>query len=69
MELMYEEGSLGDMETPLELTENLQHYDRECFIGPGNKPGWEESILAEKLYLFSLGKDIEKVGIIFYQND
>ena len=45
------------------LAEYLQHYDSECFIGPEHKPGWEESILAEKPHLFSLGKDVEKVGI------
>ena len=63
MKLMYDEGSLGEVETPSELAEYLQHYDSECFIGPEHKPGWEESILTEKPHLFSLGKDIEKVGI------
>ena len=64
MKLMYDEGSLGEVETLSELAENLQHYDSECFIGPEHNPGWEESILAEKPHLFSLGKDIEKVCII-----
>ena len=63
---MYDEASLGEVENLSELAEYLQHYDSECFIGPEHKPGWEESILAEKPHLFSIGKDIEKVGIISY---
>lgn len=66
MKLMYDEASLGEVENLSELAEYLQHYDSECFIGPEHKPWWEDSILAEKPHLFSLGKDIEKVGIISY---
>ena len=61
VKLMYDEGSLGEVETPSELAEYLQHYDSECFIGREHESSWEGSILAQKQHLFSLGKDIEKV--------
>jgi len=58
---MYDEGSLGEAESPSELAEYLQLYDRECFIGCEHESSWEGSILSQKQHLFSLGKDIEKV--------
>ena len=62
---MYDEGSLGEVETLSELAEYLQHYDSECFIGPEHNPGWEESILANNYaYLFNVFSKREEVWFL-----
>lgn len=65
--LLYDEGSLGEVESASELAEYLQDYDRNYFIGCESESGWEEAISREKPNLFSLGRDPEKVGWITVQ--
>ena len=62
VKLMYDEGSLGEVDSHQELVEYLQHYDSNCFIGCESESAWEEAIREERPHLFSLGHDLEKVN-------
>ncbi len=63
MRLLYDEASLGEVDSASELAEYLQDYDSNYFIGRESEAGWEEAIRTEKPHLFSLGRDPEKVDI------
>ena len=49
------------METLEELFSTLEEYDRDWYIGLVAERGWQDSILQEKPFLFSLGHDLTMV--------
>ncbi|XP_051881666.1 pecanex-like protein 4 isoform X2 [Pristis pectinata] len=55
--LMFDKASLGPVESFAELVNYLEEYDRNWFIGMVSEPQWQQSVLQEKPYLFSLGYD------------
>lgn len=61
MKLLCDETVLGKAEDCAELSEYLQSYDRDYFIGSEDDPEWEEAVLAQKPHLFSIGKDPDNV--------
>ncbi|CAG5866439.1 unnamed protein product [Menidia menidia] len=56
--LLFDQASLGPMESPEELFSTLEEYERDWYIGLVTEKGWHDSVLQEKPYLFSLGHDI-----------
>ena len=61
MKLMYDEVSLGEVDDLSELTEYLESYSTDYFIGLESEKGWEEAVIMQVPHLFSLGRDPEKV--------
>lgn len=61
MKLMYDEVSLGEVDDLSELTEYLESYSTDYFIGLESEKGWEEAVIMQVPHLFSLGQDPEKV--------
>ncbi|XP_069772406.1 pecanex-like protein 4 [Narcine bancroftii] len=55
--LMFDQASLGPVENFAELVNYLEEYDRNWFIGMVSEPLWQQAVLQEKPYLFSLGYD------------
>ncbi|XP_072127348.1 pecanex-like protein 4 isoform X1 [Mobula birostris] len=55
--LTFDKASLGPVESFAELVNYLEEYDRNWFIGMVSEPQWQQSVLQEKPYLFSLGYD------------
>ncbi|XP_038631726.1 pecanex-like protein 4 isoform X2 [Scyliorhinus canicula] len=55
--LMFDKASLGPVENFVELVNYLEEYDRDWFIGMVSEPQWQQAVLQEKPYLFSLGYD------------
>lgn len=60
---MYDEASLGELESLSELAECLEELDSGYFIGSESESGWEQSILEQVPHLFSMARDQEKVRI------
>ncbi|XP_059908395.1 pecanex-like protein 4 [Gadus macrocephalus] len=56
--LLFDQASLGPVESPEELFSTLEEYERDWYIGVGAERGWHDSVLQEKPYLFSLGHDL-----------
>ncbi|XP_028251609.1 pecanex-like protein 4 [Parambassis ranga] len=56
--LLFDQASLGPMESPEELFSTLEEYERDWYIGLVTEKGWHDSILQEKPFLFSLGHDL-----------
>ncbi|XP_069008346.1 pecanex-like protein 4 [Embiotoca jacksoni] len=56
--LLFDQASLGPMESPEELFSTLEEYERDWFIGLVTEKGWHDSVLQEKPFLFSLGHDL-----------
>ncbi|KAA8582189.1 pecanex-like protein 4 [Etheostoma spectabile] len=56
--LLFDQASLGPMESPEELFSTLDEYERDWYIGLVTEKGWHDSVLQEKPYLFSLGHDL-----------
>ncbi|XP_062325580.1 pecanex-like protein 4 isoform X2 [Osmerus eperlanus] len=56
--LLFDQASLGPMEGPEELFSTLEEYERDWYIGLVAERGWQDSILQEKPFLFSLGHDL-----------
>ncbi|CAN9502131.1 unnamed protein product [Ophioblennius macclurei] len=56
--LLFDQASLGPMESPEELFSTLEEYERDWYIGLVSEKGWHDSILQEKPFLFSLGHDL-----------
>ncbi|XP_041828112.1 pecanex-like protein 4 [Melanotaenia boesemani] len=56
--LLFDQASLGPMESPEELFSTLEEYERDWYIGLVTEKGWHDSVLQEKPYLFSLGHDL-----------
>ncbi|XP_013869308.1 pecanex-like protein 4 [Austrofundulus limnaeus] len=56
--LLFDQASLGPMESPEELFSTLEEYERDWYIGLVTEKGWHDSVLQEKPFLFSLGHDL-----------
>nr|XP_020446603.1 pecanex-like protein 4 isoform X2 [Monopterus albus] len=56
--LLFDQASLGPIESPEELFSTLEEYERDWYIGLVTEKGWHDSILQEKPFLFSLGHDL-----------
>ena len=63
MKLMYDEVSLGEIEDHSELSEYLESYSTDYFIGLESDQGWSEAVLTQVPHLFSIGRDPEKVHL------
>ena len=63
MKLMYDEVSLGEIEDHSELSEYLESYSTDYFIGLESDQGWSKAVLTQVLHLFSIGRDPEKVHL------
>lgn len=59
--LLFDQASLGPMESPEELFSILEEYERDWYIGLVTEKGWHDSVLQEKPFLFSLGHDLAMV--------
>ncbi|XP_045864684.1 pecanex-like protein 4 isoform X2 [Meles meles] len=57
LKLMIDKASLGPIEDFKELTNCLEEYETDWYIGLVSDEKWKEAILQEKPYLFSLGYD------------
>ncbi|XP_058423028.1 pecanex-like protein 4 isoform X2 [Diceros bicornis minor] len=57
LKLMIDKASLGPIEDFKELTNCLEEYESDWYIGLVSDEKWKESVLQEKPYLFSLGYD------------
>ncbi|KAM3918887.1 pecanex-like protein 4 [Leptodactylus fuscus] len=55
--LMVDKASLGPVEDFKELLNYLEEYDNDWYIGLVSDSEWQQAILQEKPYLFSLGHD------------
>uniref|UniRef100_A0A1A8HNC6 Pecanex-like protein n=1 Tax=Nothobranchius korthausae TaxID=1143690 RepID=A0A1A8HNC6_9TELE len=56
--LLFDQASLGPMESPEELFSTLEEYERDWYIGLVTEKGWHDGVLQEKPFLFSLGHDL-----------
>ncbi|KAM9842587.1 pecanex-like protein 4 [Aulostomus maculatus] len=56
--LLFDQASLGPMESPEEMFSALEEYERDWYIGLVTEKGWHDSVLQEKPFLFSLGHDL-----------
>lgn len=56
--LLFDQASLGPMESPEELFSALEDYEQDWYIGLVTEKGWHDSVLQEKPFLFSLGHDL-----------
>lgn len=59
--LLFDQASLGPMESADELFSTLEEYERDWYIGLVTEKGWHDSVLQEKPFLFSLGHDLAMV--------
>lgn len=59
--LLFDQASLGPMESTEELFSTLEEYERDWYIGLVTEKGWHDSVLQEKPFLFSLGHDLAMV--------
>ncbi|CAD7688881.1 unnamed protein product [Nyctereutes procyonoides] len=57
LKLMIDKASLGSLEDFKELTNCLEEYETDWYIGLVSDEKWKEAVLQEKPYLFSLGYD------------
>uniref|UniRef100_A0A8D2MG63 Pecanex-like protein n=1 Tax=Zonotrichia albicollis TaxID=44394 RepID=A0A8D2MG63_ZONAL len=55
--LMLDKASLGPVETFRELVNYLEGYESDWYIGLVSDLEWQQAVLQEKPYLFSLGHD------------
>lgn len=58
--LTYDEAVLGEVTSEDELVEYLTEYDRDWYLGSETDHEWQLSIMHEKPFLFSLGRDKSK---------
>ncbi|KAI3367719.1 hypothetical protein L3Q82_026557 [Scortum barcoo] len=58
VKLLFDQASLGPMESSEELFSTLEEYERDWYIGLVTEKGWHDSVLQEKPFLFSLGHDL-----------
>ncbi|TNN84213.1 Pecanex-like protein 4 [Liparis tanakae] len=56
--LLFDQASLGPVESPEELFSTLEEYERDWYIGLVTEKGWHDNVLQEKPFLFSLGHDL-----------
>uniref|UniRef100_A0ACB8G724 Pecanex-like protein 4 n=2 Tax=Sphaerodactylus townsendi TaxID=933632 RepID=A0ACB8G724_9SAUR len=57
---MVDKASLGPFESSEELLSCLEGYENDWFIGVASEQEWQEAVLQEKPFLFSLGLDADK---------
>jgi len=55
--LTYDEAVLGEVTSEDELAEYMTEYDRDWYLGTETDHDWQLSIMNEKPFLFSLGRD------------
>lgn len=55
--LMVDKASLGPVENFKELINYLEEYETDWYIGLVSDIEWQQAVLQEKPYLFSLGHD------------
>lgn len=60
---MVDKASLGPIEDFKELTNYLEEYESDWYIGSVSDEKWKEAVLQEKPYLFSLGYDPNMVRL------
>ena len=60
--LTYDEAVLGEVSSEDELAEYMTEYDRDWYLGNETDHAWQLSIMNEKPFLFSLGRDKGKVN-------
>ncbi|XP_060118477.1 pecanex-like protein 4 [Heteronotia binoei] len=60
VKLMVDQASLGPFENFEELLSCLEGYESDWFIGVASEKEWQQAVLREKPFLFSLGFDAEK---------
>ena len=60
--LTYDEAVLGEVTNEDELVEYLTEYDRDWYLGSETDRDWQTSIMADKPFLFSLGRGKSQVG-------
>ncbi|XP_048341813.1 pecanex-like protein 4 isoform X2 [Sphaerodactylus townsendi] len=60
VKLMVDKASLGPFESSEELLSCLEGYENDWFIGVASEQEWQEAVLQEKPFLFSLGLDADK---------
>ncbi|TRY55265.1 hypothetical protein DNTS_015745 [Danionella cerebrum] len=58
VKLLVDQASLGPVESLNELYTTLQDYNDNWFIGLVSDHSWQDSVVQEKAYLFSLGHDL-----------
>ncbi|XP_070369813.1 pecanex-like protein 4 isoform X4 [Equus asinus] len=63
LKLMIDKASLGPIEDFKELTDCLEEYERDWYIGLVSDEKWKEAVLQEKPCLFSLGYDPNMVEV------
>lgn len=54
---MVDKASLGPVENFKELVNYLEEYENDWYIGLVSDLEWQQAVLQEKPYLFSLGHD------------
>lgn len=59
---MVDQASLGPVENFKELLNYLEEYEHDWYIGAVSEKEWQQAILQEKPYLFSLGHDPNMVS-------
>lgn len=59
--LLFDQASLGPIESPEDLFSTLEEYERNWYIGLVTENGWHSGVLQEKPFLFSLGQDLSMV--------
>lgn len=59
---MVDKASLGPVEDFKELINYLEEYDNDWYIGLVSDSEWQQAVLQEKPYLFSLGHDPNMVS-------
>ncbi|KAJ7990765.1 hypothetical protein DPEC_G00290300 [Dallia pectoralis] len=56
--LLFDHASLGPLESLEELFSTLEEYEKDWYIGLVSERGWQDCVLQEKPFLFSLGHDL-----------
>lgn len=59
--LLFDQASLGPIESSEDLFSTLEEYERNWYIGLVTENGWRSGVLQEKPFLFSLGQDLSMV--------
>lgn len=59
--LLFDQASLGPIESPEDLFSTLEEYERNWYIGLVTENAWHSGVLQEKPFLFSLGQDLSMV--------
>lgn len=62
VKLMIDQASLGPVENFRELLNYLEEYEQDWYIGTVSETEWQQAVLQEKPYLFSLGHNPNMVS-------